>query len=109
MEKLNKLAEYFKAVETTSEHKGYFCSVGEALAIAILGTFCGLKNTKQIHQWASNARISGFPREKFGIEKIPCYFWLLSLLSLINPNSLNECFIRFDCLIDPTNLFTLFP
>ena len=95
MEKLYKMSEYFKAVETTSEHKGYFCSVGEALAIAILGTFCGLKNTKQIHQWASNARVSEFLNENFGIKKIPCYYWLLSLLSLINPKSLNECFIKW--------------
>jgi len=95
MEKLYKLSEYFKAVETTSDHKGYFCSVGEALTIAILGTFCGLKNTKQIHQWASNARISEFLNEKFGINKIPCYYWFLSLLSLINPKSLNKCFIKW--------------
>ena len=95
MEKLYKLAEYFKAVETTSNHKGYFCSVGEALAIAILGTFCGLKNTKQIHQWASNTRITEFLSDKFGIKKVPCYYWLLSLLSLINPKSLNECFIKW--------------
>ena len=95
MEKLTNLTEYFKVVETTSEHKGYFCSVGEALAIAILGTFCGLRNTKQIHQWASNARISEFLEEKFGIRKVPCYYWLLSLISLIEPKSLNECFIRW--------------
>ena len=69
MEKLYKLVEYFKAVETTSKHKGYFCSVGEALTIAILGTFCGLKNTKQIHQWANNARISEFLNEKCQIIK----------------------------------------
>ena len=95
MEKLYNLAEYFKAIETTSEHKGYFCSVWEALAIAILGTFCGLKNTKQIHQWANNVRVSEFLNERFGIKKVPCYYWLLSLLSLINPKSLNECFIKW--------------
>ena len=95
MEKLYKLAEYFKAVETTSDHKGYFCSVGEALGIAILGTFCGLKNTKQIHQWARHARISEFLKGKFGIRKIPCYYWLLSLISLIDPKSLNDCFIKW--------------
>jgi hypothetical protein len=63
MEKLYKIAEYFKDVETTDEHNGYFCNVGEALAIAILGTFCGLRNVKQIHQWASNERIA-FNRQK---------------------------------------------
>jgi len=95
MEKLYKLAEYFKAVETTSTHNGYLCSVGEALAIAILGTFCGLRNTKQIHQWANNPRISAFLKEKFGIKKVPCCYWLLSLISLISPKSLNECFSKW--------------
>ena len=101
MEKLHKITEYFKEVETTREHNGYFCSVGEAPAIAIQGTFCGLRNMKQIQQWASNARISEFSREKFNINKVPCYYWLLSLLSLIslisliNPKSLNECFVRW--------------
>jgi len=93
MERKYNLAEYFKAVETTGTHQGYFCSVGEALTIAILGTFCGLKNTKQIHQWASNARVSEFLRNEFGIRKVPCYYWLLSLISLVDPKSLNECFI----------------
>jgi len=73
MEKVYKLAEYFKAIETTSEYKGYFCSVGEALAIAILGTFCGLKNTKQIHQWAKNVKVAEFLSEKFGIKKMTIY------------------------------------
>ena len=95
MEKLYKLAEYFKDVETTDEHKGYFCNVGEALAIAILGTFCGLRNTKQIHQWASNERIAAFLAEKCGIKRIPCYYWLLCLINLIDPKSLNECFIKW--------------
>jgi hypothetical protein len=42
MENLCKIAEYFKGVETTKDHDGYFCSVWEALAITILGSFCGL-------------------------------------------------------------------
>jgi len=95
MEKRYDIAEYFKAVETTGAHKGYFCSVWEALSIAILGTLCGLRNTKQIHQWASNARVTEFLKSKFGIRKVPCYYWLLSLISLIEPNSLNECFVRW--------------
>jgi predicted transposase YbfD/YdcC len=95
MEKLYKIAEYFKDVETTDEHNGYFCNVGEALAIAILGTFCGLRNVKQIHQWASNERIARFLAEKFGINRVPCYYWLLCLINLIDPKALNECFIRW--------------
>ena len=83
------------SVETTQEHNGYFCSVLEALSIVIMGSFCGLGNVNQIHQWAGNARVSEFLSEHFGIRKIPCYYWLLCLLKLIEPNSLNRCFTNW--------------
>jgi predicted transposase YbfD/YdcC len=90
-----KLWEYFSEVETTSEHNGYFCSVGEALTIVILGSICGLRNTNQIHQWASSPRVSEFLSKHFLIKTIPCYYWLLCLLKLIKPESLNQCFIKW--------------
>ena len=89
------MPEYFEEIELTEEYKGYFCSVKEALAIVILGSFCGLKNIKQIHQWAANPRISEFLREYFKIERIPCYYWLTCLLKLIKPKSLNACFVNW--------------
>jgi len=95
MEKSYKITEQFRDVETTEEHNGYFCSVGEALTIVILGSFCGLRNTSQIHQWASNKRIKEFLSEHFGIGKIPCYYWLLCLLKLVKPESFNESFISW--------------
>jgi predicted transposase YbfD/YdcC len=95
MEKANKIREYFADVETLKEHNGYFCSVGEALTIVILGTFCGLRNISQIQQWASNERITSFMRKYFGIAKIPCYYWLLCLMKIVKPKSLNQCFIRW--------------
>jgi predicted transposase YbfD/YdcC len=95
MDKIYRMPEYFEEVELTEEHKGYFCSVKEALAIVILGSFCGLKNLKQIHQWSSNSRILEFLREYFKIRRIPCYFWLTCLLKLIKPKSLNECFVNW--------------
>ena len=95
MEKTNKITEYFAEVETSQEHKGYFCSVGEALTIVILGTLCGLRNTSQIHQWAAHERVSGFLLKHFGIERIPCYYWFLCLLKMIKPQSLNQCFINW--------------
>ncbi len=79
-------------VETTKEYNGYFCSVAEAITIVIPGCICGLKNTSQIHQWATDSRISGFLKEKFGIGDVPCYYWLLCLLKLVRPASLNRCF-----------------
>jgi predicted transposase YbfD/YdcC len=95
MGKTIKITEYFAEVETTKEYNGYFCKVGEALTIVILGSICGLRNVSQVHQWASNQRVSIFLREHFDISKIPCYYWLLCLLKLIKPESFNLCFIRW--------------
>ena len=66
-----KIVEYFTEVETVKEHKGYFCSIGEALTIVILGSMCGLRNVSQIHQWASSQRVKVFLREYFEIRNIP--------------------------------------
>jgi predicted transposase YbfD/YdcC len=90
-----RIREYFSEVETTREYNGYFCSVGEALTIVILGSMCGLHNSNQIHQWAESQRVSEFLSKHFGINTIPCYYWLLCLLKLIKPDSLNRCFIRW--------------
>jgi len=95
MDKITNITKYFEDVETTKEHNGYFCSVGEALTIVILGSFCGLRNVNQIHQWASSTRVSEFLSKNFGIDAIPCYYWLLCLLKLIVPKSLNQCFINW--------------
>jgi len=89
------LQDYFVEVETIKEHNGYFCSVCEALTIVILGCFCGLKNVNQIHQWASDARVSEFLGKHFEIKSVPCYYWLTCLLKIIKPKSLNECFMRW--------------
>lgn len=90
--KNNGITEYFENVEITEEYNGYFCSVPDVITIAILGSMCGLKNISQIHQWAANDRVSEFLKEKFGINHVPCYYWILSLLKLIKPESLNKCF-----------------
>lgn len=95
MDSIDKITEYFTDVETTKAHNGYFCSVGEVLTIVILGSFCGLRNVNQIHQWASSARVSEFLSRNFGIDAIPCYYWLLCLLKMIVPKSLNQCFINW--------------
>ena len=92
MNKIYLVKEFFTNVETIEEHNGYSFSVGEALTIVILGSFCGLRNINQIHQWATSKRISKFLKKYFGIEKIPCYYWLLCLLKIIVPASLNKYF-----------------
>lgn len=93
--KKNIITQFFEEVETTREYNGYFCSVAEAITIVILGSICGLRNVSQIHQWAASDRVSGFLKEKFAIKNVPCYYWLLRLLKLIKPESLNCCFIRW--------------
>ena len=34
-------------------------------------------------------------REKFAIERVPCYYWMLCLLKIVKPESLNDCFMRW--------------
>ncbi len=97
-----KLRECFEDLETEKKYDGYYYSVGEALIIAIMGCICGLKNLSQIHQWAVSERVRGFLKEKFEIERIPSYFWLISLIKMIKPESLNKCFMSWVNSILPT-------
>ena len=90
-----RIQEYFTEVETVKEHNGYFCSVGEALTVVILGTLCGLKNVCQISQWSENEKVRSFLTTHFGIARIPCYYWMLCLLKLIEPKSLNKCLMKW--------------
>ena len=94
MEK-KKLMDYFSEVETSTSYDGYFFSVSGAITISILGTFCGLRNMQQIHQWASNDKIQKFLSEEFGIETIVCYSWFTQVLGLIKPESFNKCFTKW--------------
>ena len=54
--KSNGITEYFEEVELYEEYDGYLCSVADVITIVILGSICGLKNVKQIHQWAESYR-----------------------------------------------------
>lgn len=94
MDKRN-IGEYFAEVETVTEYSGYFFSVSAAITISILGTFCGLRNMQQIHQWASNDKIRAFLSEKFGIENLVCYSWFTQVMGLIKPESFNDCFTKW--------------
>ena len=78
-------------MESEREYDGYYYSLGEALTIVVLGSLCGLKNVSQIHQWAESERTREWLKEKFAIERIPCYYWLLSVLKMVKPESLNQC------------------
>lgn len=87
-----KLTEYFEDLELEQEYDGYFYSVATGITIVILGSICGLRNTHQIWVWASNDRVREFLKEKFHINRIPCYYWLLCLIKMIKPAALNKCF-----------------
>ena len=89
------LMDILEGVETTERYDGYYYSVKDALIIVILGSICGLQNTRKIHQWAESEKVSEFLKEKFGIERIPCYYWLLSLLNLVDCDSLNRCLMQW--------------
>ena len=101
--KNNGITEYFEEVETEEEYKGYFCRIPEVITIVILGCMCGLKNVKQIHQWASNGIVSEFLKEKFGISHVPCYYWILCMLKMIKTESLNHCFMDWVYSFMPEN------
>ena len=95
MGEITRIKEYLSEVETTREHNGYFFSVGEALTVVILGTLCGLKNVSQISQWSEEESVRGLLAKHLGIKRIPCYYWLLCLLKLIDLSSLNQCLMRW--------------
>lgn len=70
----------------------------------ILGTLCGLKRIEDIHQWALDDRVGQFLADNFGIHSIPSLRWLRELLSIIDPLSLNEHFIKWISTKLPQNL-----
>jgi predicted transposase YbfD/YdcC len=90
-----QIAEYFEDVELTEDYEPYFCSVEGAITIVIIGTFCGFRNLKQIQEWASHKKIKRVLYEHFGVERVPCYYWLTRLLKIIEPKSMGECFTRW--------------
>lgn len=99
-----EIMEFFKEVELTEDYDPYFCSVEGAISIVIIGTFCGFQNLNQIHHWADHEKVKAELKEHFGIQVVPSYFWLTRLLKIINPDSLNECFIRWVTSLLPEDL-----
>lgn len=87
--------DFMEEVESERRYDGYYYSLGEALSIVVLGSLCGLKNVSQIHQWAESERTREWLKEKFAIERIPCCYWLLSLLKMVKPESLNRSLSRW--------------
>ena len=89
------LIEALDELETKVEYDGYFCSIQDAVIIVTLGSLCELKSVMRMHAWATTETVSTFLAKAFGIKRIPCYGWLLELLALITPDSLNRCMMKF--------------
>lgn len=70
----NVFQDYFTEVEIEKPHDGYYYKVWDAIVVTILGSICGLRNLKQIHQWAENDRVCEFLKENFAIERLPSYY-----------------------------------
>ena len=90
-----ELIDALDELETEVEYDGYFCSIKNAVIIVTLGSMCELKSVMRIHSWATTKTVSKFLAQAFGIKRIPCYGWLLELLALIKPDSLNCCMMKF--------------
>jgi predicted transposase YbfD/YdcC len=92
---MEDLREGFSEVQTLREYDGYHWDIVDIIIITVLGTFCGYRNTQQIHQWAEHERIQDFLKNVYGIRHVPCYSWYMQLLGIIDPKSLNEHFERW--------------
>lgn len=89
--KIEQILDFFEEVEIEKEYDGYFFSAAQAVTIVVLGSLCGLKSVRQIHQWAEHDSTRKLLKERFAIERIPCYYWLLCLLKLVKTESLSQC------------------
>lgn len=99
-----KIKSYFSEVKLSETYNPYFCSVEDAITIVIVGTFCGFRNLKQIHQWADHDKIRLILREHFGVANVLTYCWITKLLKIIDPKSMNDCFINWVTSILPDKL-----
>ena len=95
------LEDALEVLETEREYDGYFCSIKDAVIIVILGSLCDLQSAKKIHAWATTEHVRTFLAETFGIKRIPCYWWLLNLLALVTPESLNQCMKQWVACVVP--------
>jgi len=90
-----ELIDALDELETEVKYDGYFCSIQDAVIIVTLGSMCELKSVMRIYSWATTETVSTFLAQAFGIRRIQCYSWLLELLALIKPDSLNRCMMKF--------------
>jgi len=68
---------------------------------------CAVSRTyARIHYWAENAHTREFLKEKFQIEHIPCYYWMLVLLKMVKTDTLNQCLTRWAAQFLPEDMRT---
>ena len=96
-----ELTDALEELETEREYDRYFCSTKNAVIILMLGSFCDSRNVRRIHEWAAIKYVREFLKKEFGIQRIPCYWWLLSLLAIVTLDSLSRCMIKWVSEITP--------
>ena len=77
------------------EYRGYYYNLAHIIEILILGLLCRLQTMKEIHLWTQSRPVQKMLKEKFGIEKIPCYSHFTNLVGIIDSNELNKIFMEF--------------
>ncbi len=90
-----RMLENFKDLELNKDYSPYIYCLEEVISTVVIGTFCGFKDLKSIHRWASNVRTRELLQNTFGIMKIPSYYWITKILKIVEPTSFNDCFIRW--------------
>lgn len=89
------LEDSLEELETEKEHKGYFYKVEDMVKIVLIGSLCGLRSVKQIHTWATSKNVEEALKSMLGLERIPSYPWLLTLIGLVSPESMSACMQTF--------------
>lgn len=101
--KAEMMLDFLEEVETEKAYDGYYYSPAQAITIVVLGSLCGLKSVRQIHQWAESDSTRKLLKEQFAIERVPCYYWLLCLMKMVKTESLSRCLQNWATSILPEN------
>jgi len=92
MEHIQKLKLYLNTVGTKVRYKGYWFKVVDILTILICGALCGLKELKEIHQYAKSKPTRKMLMKYFNIIRIPCYSQFTVILGIVEEEHINDAF-----------------
>ena len=101
---LSSLHEAMQALETESQHEGYWYSIHESLIILLCGLLCQQKTVSEIHEWTEANPTRTFLADEFGIMKIPCRAQFYNILGCVNAEKFNYHFTKWVQTLLPGNL-----